>query len=67
MAKAGIAIDSWKLPIFKKHLEDAGYTFTQGLGVGDNTLILTVETSSPVALGEVVRRADNEARRSRAH
>jgi hypothetical protein len=27
MAKAGIAIDDWKLPIFDRHLTQAGYSY----------------------------------------
>lgn len=61
MKKAAIAIDDWKLPIFKRHLAGAGYTFKQGPGLTKTTLMLTVETNNVAALGAVVQAANNEA------
>lgn len=67
MLKAAICIDDWKLPVFERHLAKAGYTFKQGPGVTDDTLMLTVNTLSLKELGEVVKAANNEARRGRLH
>lgn len=61
MKVAGIAIDRWKLPIFKKHLEKAGYSLTEHLGVTPDTMLLKVETESVAALQVVVQEANAEA------
>lgn len=63
MRKAAIAIDGWKLPIFKQHLADAGYTFEQSPGLTENTLTLTVITASVKELEIIVRAANNESRK----
>ncbi len=59
--KAGIAIDAWKLPIFERHLTQAGYTFTNAGELNKGILILTVTTSNVDALQEVVKAANTEA------
>lgn len=60
-AKAAIAIDDWKLPIFKRHLEAAGYTFTQSVGFTPSTLLLAVAHDDLGALHGVVKAANTEA------
>lgn len=60
----GIAIDKWKLPIFSKHLVDAGYHYTEGPGPL-NTLILRVDTTNPQALAQVVLAANTAAARTK--
>ena len=67
MNKAGIAIDRWKLPIFKRHLGGAGYVYEEGKGVTADTLMLYVYTDDLLALGRVVRAANNEAARRKMH
>lgn len=64
MKKAAIAIDEWKLPIFKRHLSQAGYAFEQCTGLTDGTLILTVKTENLEALAVVVKAANTEAART---
>lgn len=59
--KAAIAIDDWKLPIFSRHLTQAGYAFTKAQGLTPDMLILSVETPNVNALGSVVRAANTEA------
>lgn len=59
--KAGIVIDDWKLPIFKRHLSQAGHVYEQAPGVTKATLLLTVETDNVAALEIVVRAANAEA------
>lgn len=61
MARAAIAIDAWKLSIFERHLSQSGYTYEQGDGVTEDTLILYVTTDNPVALEVVLRAANEEA------
>lgn len=59
--KAGIAIDDWKLPIFERHLTQAGYAYTQGPGLSSGTLLLKVTTENAQALHAVVLAANTEA------
>lgn len=63
----GIVIDSWKLPIFERHLKQGGYTYTQGAGITFDTINLYVTTEDVDALATVVRVAQREAERSRSH
>ena len=60
---AGIAIDSWKESIFEHRLKAAGYDFTKGPGVTEDTLMLKVTTNDPKSLYDVVRAANQEAAR----
>jgi hypothetical protein len=57
-----IAIDDWKLSIFERHLAQSGYTYKTGPGLTSDMMILYVVTDNAVALGEVVRAANLEAR-----
>ena len=59
--KSGIAIDEWKLPIFERHLKQAGYSFENCGLFADTTLLLRVDTPNLVALGEVIKAANAEA------
>ena len=61
MQKAGIAVDDWKLPIFERHLRQAGYSFENSGYLTVGTLLLRVDTINLVALGEVLRAANTEA------
>ena len=40
--KAGIVIDRWKLPIFTRHLKEAGFSYEEVGGLTDDSLVLTV-------------------------
>jgi len=62
--KTGIIIDDYKLPVFKKHLDQAGHAFTQ-MAAGDNTILLVIEVESHAdieALAPIVQAANEEAR-----
>jgi hypothetical protein len=61
--RAGIAIDEWKLPIFKRHLLDAEFEYTQTCGPAPDTLMLYVETTDLNRLARVVKAANSEAAR----
>ena len=61
--KIGIAIDSWKRPIFERHLSQSGYAFDVGPGVV-GTLLMTVTTDNAEALEVVARAANTEAART---
>lgn len=62
----GIAIDSWKLTIFTRRLKAAGHAFTTHPGVTPDTLLLKVEVTSPDALQETVKTANQEAANARS-
>lgn len=63
--RAGIAIDSWKLVIFARHLSGAGLEYEKGAGPTPDTLILYVEAADAQAVEAVARAANAEAHRSR--
>lgn len=56
----GIAIDKWKMPIFKRHLNQADYGYTEHPGVSPNTLLLKVRTPGVEGLAVIVRAANEE-------
>ena len=61
MKTAAIAIDDWKLEIFKKHLDKAGYAYEKCKGLTENMLILSVKTKSIAKLKPIVEAANKEA------
>lgn len=65
MSKAGIAIDRWKLPIFERHLSQAGYSFCHADLASCDAVLLTVETENLEALAAVVLAAQQEAAKER--
>ena len=60
MKKAVVAIDSWKLAIFKKHLDAAGYKYKELPGLTKDTLILQVEYEWVAELKPLVEAANTE-------
>ncbi len=65
MKKAGIMIDSWKLPIFKKHLDAAGFEYTECNGLTKDTLLLSVMFDDLDKLRPVVEAAHKECDRAK--
>lgn len=61
MKKAGIVIDAWKLQIVERRLKAAGYAFENAGPFSTGTMVLRVDTTNLVALGEVVKAANTEA------
>lgn len=61
MKTAAFVIDDWKLPIFKRHLDQAGYAFENAGAFTAGTTILKVETDNLEALATVARAAAKEA------
>ena len=55
--KIAIAIDNWKLPIFKAALTEGGFQFTKLPGVTADTLLLTVtaDTSRIPSLVDIIK------------
>lgn len=64
MKTAAIAIDNWKLAIFKSHLDRAGYAYTKHPGVTADTLFLkvTVPDDNLSALQTVVEAAQRRCK-----
>jgi hypothetical protein len=60
MKTAAVLIDSWKLTIFKKHLDAAGFVFTEGAGVTKDTLTLKVEFDWVARLQPIIEAANAE-------
>lgn len=61
MNKVGIVIDGWKLPIFERHLSQAGYAFEIRKGIISGGLILSADTDDLEAFSDVVEAANAEA------
>lgn len=60
MKTAAVVIDNWKLPIFEKHLKDAGYTYKQFPGLTDDALVLKVDYEWVAALNPIIQAAYHE-------
>jgi hypothetical protein len=63
--KVGIAIDTWKLPIFSRILVEKGYHYTEMPGLSPGTLFLTVLTDNAQALGQTILACNKEAARTK--
>lgn len=62
MKTAGIAIDNWKLPIFRRRLKGAGFEFTEHPGLTRDAMILKVKTERVAPLQKVVEAAQLECK-----
>jgi hypothetical protein len=59
---AGVVIDDWKLPIFKQHLDRAGYKFTEHSGIQKGTVTLRVEYEWVSDLKPIIEAAEKECK-----
>lgn len=55
----GIAVDDWKLPIFRKHLETEGYLYIEHKAMVNVTMI-KVFCNSPEKLAPIIEKANKE-------
>ena len=62
--RAGIAVDNWKLPVFRKRLSAAGYEYEDGGALTADATLLTVETDNMFALKKVLEECQAECRKS---
>lgn len=62
--KAGIIVDDWKLPVFRKRLTAAGFTYTDAGGLTHDTTVLTVVTEDAGRLATVVQECQAECART---
>lgn len=65
MKTSGVIIDSWKLPIFERHLKEGGYTFEKSDWQVADTLLLRVNAASMQVLARVLLAASQEADREK--
>lgn len=63
--KAGVMIDDWKLPVFKRILDDAGYAYEQLPGITKDTINLMVEYDFVSKLQPHIEKAQNECRKNK--
>jgi hypothetical protein len=63
--KAGIGVDNWKLPVFRKRLSEAGYEYHDAGPLTGDTTILTVETNDMLALKKVLEQCQRECRETK--
>ena len=61
MKKAAVVIDSWKLYIFKRRLDDGGYTYKEFTGPTRGCITLEVKTETIAKLQLVIEAANTEA------
>jgi hypothetical protein len=61
--KAGIAVDDWKLAVFRKRLSEAGYKYEDGGPLFANVTLLTVETDNMLALKSLLEKCQTECRK----
>ncbi|MGV0961868.1 MAG: hypothetical protein ACOYB1_18740 [Limnohabitans sp.] len=65
MSNAEVLIDDWKLPVFKKHLDNAGYAYTEHPGLVKGTLTLKVKYEWVSELKPIIEAANKESRNGR--
>ena len=58
--KAGVVLDDWKLPIFKKHLDAAGYKYDEPVPFTNGTLTLKVHYEWVSQLQPIIEAAQRE-------
>lgn len=65
--KAGITVDNWKLPVFRRRLDDAGYAYEDGGPLIGDTTLLTVQTDDMLALKKLIEKCQAECRKDPPH
>ena len=63
MKTAGVAIDDWKLDVFKRHLDAAGYQYEEPVELTPGTLILRVKYEWAHKLQPIIEAAQQECAR----
>lgn len=58
--KAGIAVDDWKLPVFRRRLAAAGYDYKDGGPLPGDITLLTVQTDDLLKLKRVLEQCQAE-------
>jgi hypothetical protein len=60
--KAGIAVDNWKLPVFRKRLTEAGFEYQDAGPMPGDVTLLTVETDDPEKLQRTLEQCQAECK-----
>lgn len=63
MIRAGIVLDTWKLAVFKKHLDKTGFKYEQSPGPVADTILLTVHAPDVATMQPICVAANNECAR----
>jgi hypothetical protein len=63
MKTAGVFVDDWKLPVFKRHLDAAGYSYDVRPGVTPDTRNIMVKFEWMQELQPVLQAAAEECAR----
>lgn len=63
--KFGIALDDWKLPIFRRRLEAAGFKYEDAGELTSGVTLLTVQSNNMFALKKVIEECQAECRASK--
>lgn len=61
--KAGVALDDWKLPVFRRRLTEAGYDYEDKGEVTPGTTLLHVQFTDQEHLRRVLEDAADECKR----
>lgn len=61
MITVGVVLDDWKLDIFQRHLDAAGFSYTQQKGPGRSVILLKIEAASTEDLSPIILAANTEA------
>lgn len=61
--KAGIALDDWKLPVFRRRLTEAGYAYRDAGALTDATTLLTIQIDNLLKLKGVIEACEAECRK----
>ena len=67
MKTAAVFLDRWKLPTFKKHLDAAGYSYTEQPGITADTLTLQVQYEWVASLKPIIEAANKECANAKHH
>lgn len=62
---AGLVIDNWKVKIFRKHLDKAGFSYKEAGHLTEEQLVIHVDVDDPDKLVPIVVAAEEECRRSK--
>lgn len=57
---AAVLIEEWKLPVFSRHLREAGYSYDTAGGLIDGTITLRVSFDDVVKLKSIIETANKE-------
>lgn len=63
--RAGIALDSWKLPTFEERLKQAGFSYRNSGNVAPGILFITIETEDLDRLKTVITQCEEDCRKFR--